>query len=105
MGLLSFTKKSRKQGQSNHTSSKQAFTLAPHIPSQVENNYTSLFPLPISRNYDIMDSSVPKQLEMSLMDDIMNELDSVKSIKKSSSVVKPDCKRGIKCYYFYYSVL
>lgn len=82
MGLLSFTKKSRKQGQ---TTSNQAFSLTPHLPSQDSYN-TSSFPLPASRDFEIMDTSVPKQPETSLMDDIMNELDSVKSLRKNNSI-------------------
>lgn len=97
MGLLSFTKKSRKQEQQrNHTSSKQAFAIASHIPSQAENNHSFPFPLLEPGNDDKIDSSAPNEPEMSFMDDIMNELDSVKSINKSSSIMKPpNHKRGI----------
>lgn len=96
MGLLSFAKKSRKQEQRNHTSSKQAFALAPHIPSLVESNHISLIPF-LGPSNDTIDPTIPIGPEMSLMDDIMNELDSVKSINKSSNILKPPTsKRGTK---------
>jgi hypothetical protein len=95
MGLLSFTKRARKQGQQKSpsttitSSNNHPFTPTPHLPSQDDNN--NLFPLPnnnntSSRKYRIMDSPVPKQPEISLMDDIMNELDSVKSIRNNNSI-------------------
>lgn len=97
MGLLNFTKKSRKQqqqGQKPSTTTKdntQAFSFSPHRPSQEDENdeesgfnpYSTLK----SKNFSVIDSPVSKQKEMSLMDDIMNELESVKSIKNNYTTI------------------
>lgn len=92
MGLLSFTKKSRKQGNktsstnfSYNSNNNQIFSLTSHSPmhnEDDENDYAS-FVLP-SRKTNMIDS--PKEVvETSLMDDIMNELESTKSMKDSIS--------------------
>lgn len=72
MGLLNFKKKSRKQ-QSN-----KPFEFTHHPSSSSEDKYVPNS-LPTTNIFKI-ESSVPKETETSLMDDIMNELDSAKSI-------------------------
>jgi hypothetical protein len=103
MGLLGFaTKRPQKPGQqksappavtNNKTQHQQPFTLLPHIPSSHHDD--SYFP-PLhhtgSRNYSI---NVPKQPETSLMDDIMNELDSVKSMRNSNRVYQQQINNAI----------
>lgn len=97
MGLLSFTKKSRKQGSkpsptsfSHAGNNNQIFSLTSHSPmhnEDDENDYSS-FVIP-NRKSNLIES--PKQVvETSLMDDIMNELESTKSIKENTRKSAPD---------------
>lgn len=89
MGLLSFTKKSRKQGPKSSTTKcnqqqLQSFTPSPHHIPQQDNESYPLHKSGSTTRYLGIDSTVlPKQSEISLMDDIMNELDSVKSIRNA----------------------
>jgi hypothetical protein len=80
MGLLNFTKKARKQGQAKKPRpDSQHLELTQHVPSKDDDNTVS-FPLPNTTRKLNLEDSVPKEPETSLMDDIMSELGSAKSI-------------------------
>lgn len=81
MGLLNFTKKSKKQqAQTAATSVFQPFALSHHLPSQEEKNKNDYFSTTTTTKDFNFESSGPKDSGTSLMDDIMNELDSARSI-------------------------
>lgn len=80
MGLLNFTRRSRKNYQLNKPNSNNGQSESTQrIPSKDDNNGTS-FPLPSNSRKLSLVNSVPKEPETSLMDDIMSELSSTKSM-------------------------
>jgi hypothetical protein len=83
MGLLNFTKKSRKQGQvKKPNSNSRHLESTQQVLSKDDDEHTS-FAFPSTSRKLNFEASVPKEPETSLMDDIMSELGSAKSIRSN----------------------